>query len=84
MNSSSDVLMDLCYRKNSAIVPYLLHSAISKVFREVMTFLGIVILATAKTENDKVVVEDLVDNTLQICDLLQCEFIFCKASSLSF
>uniref|UniRef100_A0A914D1K8 Phospholipid/glycerol acyltransferase domain-containing protein n=1 Tax=Acrobeloides nanus TaxID=290746 RepID=A0A914D1K8_9BILA len=60
-------LMDLCYKKNSAIVPYLLHSAIS-----------IVILATAKIVDGKIIVEDLIDNTLHITDLLQCEVIFCK------
>lgn len=45
------------------------------------SFLGIAILSTARIEDGQIVLDDLVDQTLRICDLLQCEFIFCKVSA---
>ncbi|KAI1702794.1 acyltransferase domain-containing protein [Ditylenchus destructor] len=56
--------LDLAYRKNGAIAPYILTS---------MSALSILSLGGFDAHFD-----DCVDKTFQVCNLLQCEVIFCS------
>lgn len=68
-NQSHHSIVDLCYRKNGALAPFALLSVIS------------ITLQAAKIDpltDINIPIDDLINKSLTLCDLLQTEIIFVK------